>query len=609
MSTARERREALEIGVSRLLGGALPESAPELEEAFDWARVRGGEYLFRAGEQGDALYIVDRGRLCVLDEDGRIVCELSEGEIVGELALLSDMPRSASVLALRDTDLVRMHREGFHRLMSTRPQAVGPILGMLAQRLRDTISPRRGRGRRVGVVAVVPATGWDGLHPFIGGLARELRRYGTVSIDSPIPEDDVDPGRYLDEDSRPFDYVLHLTDGPAALGTRPAVRDADMTLVLVDPARPADPGLLAAISAMAGERRRFQRLEVVLVHPASTAQPGGALRWREAGHADGHHHVRTGSVGDAARLARHLAGRSIRLVLSGGGARGFAHYGVLRALEELDIPIDRIGGTSMGALISAQVAIGGTSVADLVERTRTLFDKVGVAREYTLPVVGLVPGRKALRAFRTVFGAPDIRDLWIDFFCVACDLTNARPVVYRHGPLWDRVRASLSIPGIWVPVFEDGRVLVDGGVVNNLPIDVMGELDGGPILASNASPDRDLSIGPEIRECPSPLALVWRRFLSRAGGWLPLVTDVLMRSLHCGSLRHSQRVRGEASLCIDLPVAPFGMLDFRKLDAIAEAGYRHALPILSAWKESPEGRAALGSEAAPGGSSRIDVTN
>ena len=174
-----------------------------------------------------------------------------------------------------------------------------------------------------------------------------------------------------------------------------------------------------------------------------------------------------------AYLARCLTGHALGLVLGGGGARGFAHIGVYRALVEASLHVDLVGGTSMGAIVTGVIGLGVdwrqmADIAASISSPLKLFDP-------TLPLVSLFSSGKVTQLTHMVYGDALIEDLWRPIYCVSSNLTRSTETVYRRGPLWKAVRASMAIPGIFAPVLHEGDVQVDGAVMNNLPIDVMRE--------------------------------------------------------------------------------------------------------------------------------------
>jgi NTE family protein len=253
------------------------------------------------------------------------------------------------------------------------------------------------------------------------------------------------------------------------------------------------------------------------------------------------------------RLARRLAGRSIGVVLSGGGARALSHIGVLAALEEAGVVIDRIGGCSMGAFVGALRASGLAPDA-IAARCRAELVERRPFSDWTVPRVALIRARKARRMLQSVFDGRRIEDLELDYYCVSADLVAAEAVVHREGPLWEAVGASMSLPGLVPPVVSADRLLVDGGVLDNFPVDNMAAAAEGPIIAVDA---------------------MGRRPLGGAGGPPPLL-ETLARSTVLSSWQAASLSRALADVLIVPDPGPVPMLGFDRLDDLREAGYRAA---------------------------------
>jgi NTE family protein/lysophospholipid hydrolase len=263
------------------------------------------------------------------------------------------------------------------------------------------------------------------------------------------------------------------------------------------------------------------------------------------------------------------------LVLSGGGARGIAHVGVIAALAEAGIPIDYVGGTSMGAIFGAGLALG-FDVPRMRDEVRELFARPFSLYDLTLPISSLLAGKKLDRVLRAQLGDADIEDLWLPFFCVSADLSRADLIVHDRGCLWKAVRASSSIPGMFPPVPLDGRTLVDGGLVDNLPLDVMAGRCPGPLIAVDVFPYGD----PGFQQ-PSNRVTRWLRALRtrvRGEPASPPLFDILVRSTLLGSKFRQEEAIGRIGQVIYLepPVAAFGVLQWRAHQALIDAGYRYA---------------------------------
>ncbi|MEL6746813.1 MAG: patatin-like phospholipase family protein, partial [Pseudomonadota bacterium] len=282
-------------------------------------------------------------------------------------------------------------------------------------------------------------------------------------------------------------------------------------------------------------------------------------------------HIRSGNAADLARLTRVLRGAGVGLVLSGGGARAYAHIGIVEVLRAQGVPIDFIGGTSMGAIIAACVAKGWED-AEIEARVRAAFVESNPLNDYVLPTIGVVKGEKVKRLLTEHFGAEQtIEDLWLPYYCVSTNLTSGQP--YRHwgGSLVDALRASIALPGILPPMVQPEGVLVDGGATNNLPVLAMRSLHRGSVVAVDVARETALHPGPFADELNQP----WHRQVRR----LP-IASVLMRAATVAS-ETGDRMEAKAA---DVVLTPqLGNIEIRSwgaYDEAVEAGRRHATEML-----------------------------
>ena len=277
------------------------------------------------------------------------------------------------------------------------------------------------------------------------------------------------------------------------------------------------------------------------------------------------------------RIVRLMTHRAVGLVLSGGGARGFAHLGVVRALREHGVPIDLVGGSSMGGILAAGVAADWTD-GELLERFRRSFVDTNPLSDFTWPLVSLVSGRKVGLLLRRELGDIDIEDLPLPFFCVSSNLTSGRIAVHEQGLLWRWLRASVAIPGVLPPVFHGGEVFVDGGTMNNLPVDVMRAKGRGPVIGVDVATDPTFTTDIDATEAPSFWNLISRQ---RGRRKRPNILQILWRSGMVNSTTATQERRGQSDLLLMPPLESLDLLDWKSFERAIEIGYRYTCERLA----------------------------
>jgi NTE family protein/lysophospholipid hydrolase len=574
----------------------------ELEAEFERVCLPSGETLIRQGEPADCMYLLVIGRLRAYVEraegDEIVVGEVGRGEVVGEMALLIDEPRSATIRAVRDSELLKLSKEVFDRFIERHPQALKQIARVNLMRLRRTILFPRVESS-VATIAIVPA-GRDA--PLCYFAERLVGALGAIGPTLRLNKDRFDghfagAGRHasperaegavaawLSEQETKYRYVVYESDGRQSEWTRRCLRQADHVLAVG--LGGSDP----AVGEAEAEIQPFDwrglagRRDLVLLHPDDAKRPKGTQAWLAARHVDGHHHLRLHSNADFERLARFLTGRAVGLVLGAGGARGMAHIGAIRAIQELGIPIDLIGGTSSGAIFAGLLA-NGLDYEGMLATARERLVADGSLLDFTLPFVSLIAGRRISRALERTLEDVMIEDLWLNYFCVSSNLSRARMVVHRRGLLWKAIRASVSLPGILPPVFHDRDLLVDGGLMNRLPVDVMRRFcNGGRVLAVNVNTTSGLEASDAFGEHLSGWRVLGKRlnpFKSRTEG--PNIASILLCSTLVKSAQAQESLEREADLCVQVSPAPIGLFDFKSIDAMVSAGYEAALKQLEGW--------------------------
>lgn len=548
-----------------------------LEQHLEWFVLPGGAELFAAGDASDALYLLRSGSLGAfhMPSDGgapQLIGVIAAGETVGELGLVTNQPRTAGVRALRDSELLRLSRAAFDELVATQPRAMLEaariaVVRLLARTSGETLSAPR-------TLAILPQSAGIDAVGFAHKLAGALSVYGhCVVLDASTSTDHTsDWFATREAESR---FVIYLAEtSPQHRDWRGlCLRQADALLLLAD--ADADPAAAPWQELAHGTDDALHRpRHLVLLHRSGSVRPGTARGWHARVPTARLHHVR--AAADVERVVRLVIGRSLGLVLSGGGARGFAHIGVVKALREAGLRIDAVGGTSIGAIIGAGVA-AEWSTEQMVDAYRRAFVDGKPLRDYTLPFVALTRGRRVARLLREAFGTVDIEDLAVPFFAVSANLTSGDVVVHRSGPLWFWLRASSAIPGVLPPVLHRGQVLVDGAVMNNLPIDTMRTERVGAVIGVDIGADEVLHAS--VEEYATPPA--WRLAFDR---WLrprrPSMLDILLRAGMVNAETASAERRKLASLLLTPSLPDIGLLDWRAYECAIELGYQYTLRVI-----------------------------
>jgi predicted acylesterase/phospholipase RssA len=565
-----------------VFSGLSPGMRETVAERSSWVRFPAGAWIMRQDEPGDSLFVLRSGRLEILLEQPRteVVRVLTRGAVVGELALLTGSPRSASVRARRDSELLRLDRDDFVPLLTEQPEFAVALAHELGHQLQLSRGLPVQADALPATVAVVGLGAQEHLGKFSDGLGAALGNQREVATMCPGRDDlaEADYASALDRSERDHDVVLLLADperSPPAWSDF-CLRQADRVLVLAG--KGADRDRLVGNEHLRGcdllsmgdePRQTTARLIELLAPRIHRPVPAGA-----------------GMSAIVESIARRLAGRSIGIVLSGGGARGFAHIGVLDELQKAGVGLDRVAGCSMGAFVGAMFA-AGMPAAEMVARCRREFVERSPLSDYTVPSVALVRGNRAEALLRRTFGTRQIEWLPREFFCVTCDLMSGELVVHRRGPLYEAVGASMCLPAILPPVAQDGRLLVDGGVLNNLPVEPMASSAEGPVIASDVTAQFTVTDATANSGRGAARAWLARRVAVRGAGTAPLpgLKETLIRSITIGSVDNVAAARERADVLIEPPTSGTGMLEFAAIDRMVAAGRRAALDALATESE------------------------
>ena len=555
----------------------------------NWFGLPGGTELRRDGENAQALFLVVTGNLGVFVEDEhgrrRLVAHVPAGETVGEMSLISgDSEHSAEIVALRDTELLRISSQGFDALIARHPRVMLNLMRVLVKRLQAT-THHESDGSRPRTFAIVPLQEGLGSEPIAHRVAAALTEMGsrTAVLDSSAADQSAE---WFNAFEAAHDVVFYRGDVPDSAWTHLCLRQADRVFLLARSDRPLP---LRPLDIPAAKERAGTLPELLLLHPSSGLKNLPEHFALRSGLFESHHHLRIGNTDDISRLARFVSGRAVGIVLAGGGARGFAHIGVLKALREAGVPFDNLGGTSMGAIIAAGLA-AEWSLEELTERVRTAFVESNPLSDYTFPLIALVRGKRVSTLLRENFGDVRIEELPKPYFCVSSDLTTGRIHEHRSGVLWRALRASVALPGILPPVTHHGHLLVDGGVMNNLPVDVMRERESGPIIASDVTGELELEVHDDKYGERPFWWLLWQRMRGT-----PSIVSILMRSGTVGSEAQRRVVREQADYLFEPPLPDIGLRDWLSFDRAIAEGYEHALmmieknglPLTDVWTDGP----------------------
>lgn len=541
--------------------------------------IAAGDVLMRQGELTSEYYHVISGRLRVFVDDGKghlsPVGHVNPGEGVGEMSMLTGNARSATVIARLDSTLVRFGQSTLLKLIERYPGAALEIARSVIQRLGSHTAATYQR------IAIIPLQPDVDSRTLAQSLTAELARFGTSRFCEPHSAGET-------PDSQHSEYEVYDAGWERTDWSRYCFLHADLILFAVAAGARCDPEDNARLSAGI-DRALLGRMDLLVVHPENWLRDCGTGPWIRMISPQEHHHLRAGGKDDMARLARLITGHAINLVLGGGGARAFAEFGVVRALREAGVPIDRVCGASMGAFVGAICAYHG-NFRTLVALARDSFRRRRPGFDFTLPILSALKGQRLQEIAKDVCDDWRIEDLPLTFFCLSAHLGTAELVTHNDGPVWVALRSSGAMPVVGPPLLVNQQILIDGGALNNLPVDIMRERFSGTTVVVDVSVDEEMRMNSKWElSCPSGFSVLWEKlkpFGKRAE--IPNIFEILYRTMCLSTQARLRETRDTADWLIDPPVEGFSVMDFNNFEKLEDLGYKHTVGVLEEMRANPE---------------------
>uniref|UniRef100_A0A8C8SYC4 Patatin like phospholipase domain containing 7 n=1 Tax=Pelusios castaneus TaxID=367368 RepID=A0A8C8SYC4_9SAUR len=615
------------LGMAHSLVKRMSSFVRQIDFALDWMEVEAGRAVYRQGDKSDCTYIVLNGRLrsVIRMDDGKkqLTGEYGRGDLIGVVRTSPSgnvVNVSVRYNLLVVTRLIHLLGE---KILGSLQQGGHPLGLHTSGSKWDAGNP----ASNLSTVAIMPVSEEVPLTAFTLELKHALsaigpallltsdnikQRLGSAALDS-IHEYRL--SSWLGQQEDIHRIVLYQSDSTLTPWTQRCIRQADCILIVGLGEQEPTVGELERMLESTAVRAQKQ---LILLHKEDGPLPCRTVEWLNMrSWCSAHLHLRCprrvfsrrslpkliemyerafqkppDRHSDFSRLARVLTGNAVALVLGGGGARGCSQVGIIRALMEAGIPVDMIGGTSIGSFMSALYAEERNYNQMRIKARQWAMDMNSVFKtvlDLTYPITSMFSGASFNNGISNIFKDKQIEDLWIPYFTITTDITASAMRVHTDGSLWRYVRASMSLSGYMPPLCDpkDGHLLMDGGYINNLPADVARSLGAKVVIAIDVG-SRDETDLTNYGDALSGWWLLWKR-------WNPLVekvkvlnmAEIQTRLAYVCCVRQLEMVKN-SDYCeyIRPPIDRYGTLEFGKFDEICEVGYQHGKTVFNVWGRS-----------------------
>jgi len=557
------------------------EALCKILEAGEKQQVEAGDYLFKQGDLENSLYVVLSGRLRAVMQDKtgtNILGDIGEGEPTGEFALFTNEPRMASVLAIRKTIVLKINKQEYLNLVAQNPAFAGLLTSFLIKRLRRNILEQHmsSTPKNIALINLQPA---HELSPWTDDIEKTLEESGF-------------PIQVFDHDSQPeqsYNNIFDTLEQQEGLNilvcseaqpewSRQCLLCADLVIVATEFLANANLYQIEKIQNLYAQGILNKKIYIVFLHENETLLPEQTSRWLEQRRVNLHIHVRKNHLGDIGRFCRIISNQAVGVVLGGGGAKGYAHVGAIRALQEVGVSIDFLGGTSAGALYGI-----GMSHSDFEPQKVNALCEASAKRkltsnDFSWPIVSIMSGKKMAGFMKEMFGESELEDIWVNSYCVSTNFSSSGIKVHDRGLVSKMVRASIAIPGVFPPVVIDRQLHVDGGVVDNLPIEPMYRYPVRHIIAISLSSLESKEV--DYAETPSAAMLIWSKLTGKRKYKIPGISSLIINSLTLNSRQKQETTKAKVSLYFEMDLRGVGLLDDKKWSQTIQKGYEQMKEFL-----------------------------
>lgn len=533
-----------------------------------------GQYLFQQNEKGHSFYIVLSGRFRTIQntENGILILgDISAGEPIGEFSLFTREAHSASVVALRRSLILQLEDDDYKMLVQQFPSFANTITKFIIERMRRNShqSKMDAAPKNIAVVNLQPA---NDVSAYTASIEQELNKMGFgISIYDHTSHSADDHHLTFDEmEKQPgLNFLVCDVENPG--WARQCIAYCDLVIVATDFHADSNLYEIEKVLQLYADNVMNKKIYLLLLHEEQAAFPSNTRRWFNARIVSLHLHMRKNHGADTRRFCRIITHQGIGLVLGGGGARGFAHVGVAKALIESGVEFDFIGGTSAGAVYGAGLSFLDFDFKKAAAMCRLAADSKLTSNDLTLPIVSLMSGKKIRKFLDTMFGDSHLEDMWVNTYCVSTNFSNATLKIHDKGLTQLQVAASMAIPGVFPPVIINKHLHIDGGVIDNLPVEAMHKKPVRHIIAVSLSAEETAMI--DLQEVPSSWELFWSKLKNTTNFQLPGISSILVNSITINSRHRQQSSKPNVSVFLELDLKKFKFLDWNSWEQLIEKGY------------------------------------
>ncbi len=559
----------------RLFGELDEELLTQILEKGKALEQNTGDFLFQQGDRDNSLFIVLSGRFRALakQSDGSLhaLGDIGEGEPIGEFALFMAEPRSASVVAIRKSIVLELKENEYHEIVASHPAFSTKLTRFVVNRLRRN-SLQQHLETSAKNIAVINLQSENDISDYTEAIKVQFE-----SLDVSIQILDQESHANLELQTMYDTLELHqglnfLVSSYEDLNwSRQCIIYADLIVLAVDFYAESSLQEIEKQLDLYSNNILNKKIYLLLLHPENAKFPENTRRWFENRKIDLHVHYRKNHGPDIRRFARILANKAIGLVLGGGGSKGFSHLGAVNALYEEGLEIDFLGGTSAGALYGLTASFSDFDRDRINFYSRESAESKLTSNDFTIPLISFMSGKKMRNYVKKMMGDSYLEDFWVGSYCVSTNYSNSTIKIHERGLAWKQIEASIAIPGIYPPVVIDNQLHVDGGVVDNLPIETMYNYPVQHIIAISLSQLRTQEV--DFDETPTASQLIWNKITGKKKYRLPSLSSILVNSLTLNSRQKQEMKKSGVAIYLEMELKGIGMLDDSRWKEIVKKGH------------------------------------